>query len=307
MAQPIRSNMFNVGSRAQRYFSRFPMELRILFPPTKPKFKACLADCFGEFDSILNKATPEGQFATSKFRRAIERELDGTESVLSNSRHCTRVREQTNTGARLEEGCAFPSSDGAGRAIDDVAGHLAAPASVTPRFIDDRRRAPDLVESLNGESPVISVSAVCAGSFLETLANTSLQGLGPLIRCKPKGGRNRNRKDPLLEIGFTSGTRKAFRRKVNLSLEQSARHSCHAPKSEPFAQMDFERPWEQGRVITVSRLRKPVFVDVEQANRDDHARVSKTMSRTSGQELDAVVTPEIGKPVAAGRLDNWRI
>lgn len=52
MGFPVRSNIFNIGSDNQRYFTRFPIQVAVLFSPTDETFSYVFRDIFLHLDQI---------------------------------------------------------------------------------------------------------------------------------------------------------------------------------------------------------------------------------------------------------------
>lgn len=52
MGAPVRSNIFRIGSKEQRYFSSFPVQVAILFSPSDHDFAQALSELFVELDRI---------------------------------------------------------------------------------------------------------------------------------------------------------------------------------------------------------------------------------------------------------------
>lgn len=52
MGYPVRSNIFNIGSENQRHFTRFPIQVAVLFSPTDELFSYVFRDIFLHLDQI---------------------------------------------------------------------------------------------------------------------------------------------------------------------------------------------------------------------------------------------------------------
>lgn len=55
MGIPVRSNIFRVGSEKQKYFTRFPIQVAVLFSPTDSSFSTAFKDLFLHLDQITGK------------------------------------------------------------------------------------------------------------------------------------------------------------------------------------------------------------------------------------------------------------
>ena len=272
----------------------------------------------GEFYDILHTFEPNRGLEETDFRYFLGRQLDAAEHNVEALRRSSRSRPGPNDVE--SEGAEQEATDAV---IEDAAGRFVAPASVAAQVIHDLRRTPDLPDMLDEEAAVMVETAVTVGSFLENLAETSLGGLGPLGRRKPRGGYGRQREPSLLDLDFTPGAQgawKAFELEVNLSVIQAARSARDVAMPTYFSLHDPALPYDRGIVQTGRRGPRPITVDINQLDWADRAsgrhrfvalgdalHVIRSMLGVPGERLDSVIQQALGSSLPAQLLDEWNV
>ncbi|MEW6263419.1 MAG: hypothetical protein AB1641_10110 [Thermodesulfobacteriota bacterium] len=272
----------------------------------------------GEFYDTLQTFDTNRGLEEINFRHLLKRQLYAAENSLEALRRSSR---STRAPAGEEsEGAEREATDSV---IEDAAGRLVAPASVAAQVIHDLRKTPDLPDLLDEEAAVMVETAVTVGSFLENLAETSLRGLGPLGRLKPRGGYGRQREPSLLDLDFTPGAQgawKAFELEVNLSVVQAARWARDVAMPTYFSLHDPNLPYDRGIVQTGRRGPRPVTVDINQFDWADRASgrhrfvalgdalcVIRSMLGAPGERLDSVIQLTLGSSLPAQLLEEWNV
>jgi hypothetical protein len=272
----------------------------------------------GEFYDILRTLDPDRGLEETDFRHALGRQLDAVDNNLEALRRSAR-----SSRAPIDEESEGAQQEASDAVIEDAAGRLVAPASVAARVVDELRRAPDLPEMLDEEAAVMVETAVTVGSFLESLEETSLRGLGPLGRRKPRGGYGRQHNPSPLDLDFTPGAQgawKAFELEVNLSVVQAARSARDVAMPVYFALHDPGLPYDRGIVRTGQRGNRPITVDINQLDWADRAsgrhrfvalgdalHVIRSMSGSCDERLDSVIQQTLGSSLPHHMLEEWNL
>ncbi len=137
------------------------------------------------FYNILNTFDTERGLEANDYRYELGRQLDMVENSLNSLRRNNRSQQFEDldlTGIGSEDAV-----------IEDATGRLIAPAFVAARVLQNLQNTVELPPLLNDESAVMIETSLAVGSFLESLAENALEGIGPLGRRRPQGGYGQNR------------------------------------------------------------------------------------------------------------------
>lgn len=278
------------------------------------------------FYSILNTFDRERGLESTDYRYELGRQLDAVENSLDSLRR--------NFRSQQFEDQDILDLEVADAVIEDAAGRFIAPASVAAKVLRDLQNSvelPDILDDesavmLDDESAVMIETSLTVGSFLESLAENSLGGFGPLGRRKPQGGYGKNsatrQPNPMLDIDFTPGAQgawKAFELEVNLSMIQAARAVRDIVMPTYFTLYDPALPFERGIVETGRRRNRAITVDINQLDWSErssgrHRFISlgdalhlvRAMIDSPNEKLDLVIQQAIGESLPERVLDAWK-